>query len=129
MPSIGRGPAARKPGRRGAAFRRPSRRDVPSGTLRIPGGSMSEEAFQAVRAAGFAAALALALLLEWRRPHAALRPAWGTNLGLWLTGVLVIGIVCGACGFATAQWASARGLGVLGALRAPAWLAALFGFV
>jgi sterol desaturase/sphingolipid hydroxylase (fatty acid hydroxylase superfamily) len=91
--------------------------------------SMSEEAFQAARALALAAALGLALLLEWSRPHVMLRPSWGTNLGLWAVDVIVIGVVCGACGWAAAQWASRLGLGLLAAIGAPSWLAASVGVV
>jgi sterol desaturase/sphingolipid hydroxylase (fatty acid hydroxylase superfamily) len=85
---------------------------------------MSEGSFQAVRAAALAAAFGLALLLEWRRPHAVLRPSWRTNLGLWAVCVIVTGLVCGACGWSTARWASRCGFGLLGALGAPSWLGA-----
>jgi sterol desaturase/sphingolipid hydroxylase (fatty acid hydroxylase superfamily) len=90
---------------------------------------MSEEAFQVVRAASLAAALGFVLLLEWSRPHAVLRRSWATNLGLWAAGVIVIGTLCGACGWATAQWASGRGFGLLAVLGAPSWLGAALGVV
>lgn len=83
---------------------------------------MSEGSFQVVRAGALAAALGAVLLLERRRPHAMLRADWGTNLGLWAAGVVLMAAVCGACGWTTAQWTRERGFGLLGALDAPAWL-------
>jgi len=83
---------------------------------------MSEASFQIGRAVALVSALALALALERQRPHARLRISWGTNLGLWAVDVVVIGVVCGACGWTTAQWAAERRLGLLTALGAPAWL-------
>lgn len=65
------------------------------------------------RGVGPAVALAVGLALERWRPHTRLRPAWGTNLGIWAAGLLLTVAVCGACGFAVADWASARGIGVL----------------
>ncbi len=69
--------------------------------------------YELVRNAGLAVALLTALALERWRPHAALRPAWRTNLGLWAIDAVTTAVVCGACGFAVAAWARAQGVGVL----------------
>jgi sterol desaturase/sphingolipid hydroxylase (fatty acid hydroxylase superfamily) len=58
-------------------------------------------------------AFGLGLLLERLRPHAALRPEWRTNLGLWLVDAALMAAVCGACGWATAAWAAGAGIGLL----------------
>src|ERR1041384_1419958 len=52
------------------------------------------------------ATLVLGLALEHWRPHERLRPAWRTNLGLWVVGTLVTTVVCGACGWVVAAWAA-----------------------
>ncbi len=72
-----------------------------------------EVSYQLARGVGLAAAVALGLALERWRPHARLRPAWGTNLSLWALDALVMTVVCGACGWAVAAWATANGLGLL----------------
>jgi sterol desaturase/sphingolipid hydroxylase (fatty acid hydroxylase superfamily) len=76
-----------------------------------------------LRLLGLAAALSLALALEHFAPHARLARPWRTNLGLWALDAAVMRVVCGACGFAVAAWAEARGVGALHALSAPLWLA------
>jgi len=67
-------------------------------------------------------AFALGLALERLVPHAALRPAWRANLGLWLIDALLMAVVCGTCGFAVAALASSAGFGLLNATGAPLWL-------
>jgi sterol desaturase/sphingolipid hydroxylase (fatty acid hydroxylase superfamily) len=89
----------------------------------------SETFFQLARGAGLAGALALALALERWRPHARLRPAWGTNLGLWAVDTLLLAVVCGACGFLVAAWAAAHGLGLLPWLGAGPWLGVVAGLL
>lgn len=88
-----------------------------------------ESSFQLLRGIGFAAALLLALGLERWRPHATLRPAWRTNLGLWAIGALVMGVVCGACGWVVAAWAVREGLGALAWLGAGPWTATIVGLL
>ncbi len=81
------------------------------------------DAYQLLRGLGLAAALALGLGLERWRPHRRLRPAWGANLGLWGVGIVVMAVLCGACGWTLAVWAGERGLGLLPWLGTPGWLA------
>jgi sterol desaturase/sphingolipid hydroxylase (fatty acid hydroxylase superfamily) len=69
--------------------------------------------FQLVRSVGLAAALAIALVWEWRRPHARLRPAWRTNLGIWAADTVLVSLAFGASGWTAATWASSHGLGLL----------------
>jgi sterol desaturase/sphingolipid hydroxylase (fatty acid hydroxylase superfamily) len=84
---------------------------------------VSEAQFQVVRGVGFIAAVALAWLLQRLRPHARLRGSWQVNGSLWVTNLLVVGAVCGACACTVARWAEARGIGVLNMIPAPWWLA------
>ena len=84
---------------------------------------MDERQFQVLRGAGFVTALALALLLQWLRPHARLRGSWQVNGSLWFTNLIVLGIVCGACACTVARWAANVGIGVLNTMPAPRWLA------
>jgi sterol desaturase/sphingolipid hydroxylase (fatty acid hydroxylase superfamily) len=88
-----------------------------------------EPSYQIARSAGMAAALVAGLALECWRPHARLRPAWSTNLGLWAVDAAAMGLVCGACGWAVAAWASERGLGILAWAGAGPWTAAVLGAV
>ena len=60
--------------------------------------------------------------LERWKPHAPLRTAWRTNLGIWAVATLVTAAVCGACGWTVAAWAASRKLGVL------AWAGAASGW-
>ncbi len=90
----------------------------------------SAEAFyQLARGVGLAAAVVLGLALERWRPHARLRPAWGTNLGLWALDTLMTAVVCGACGWVVAAWAADRGLGLLAWIGAGPWAAVVAGLV
>jgi sterol desaturase/sphingolipid hydroxylase (fatty acid hydroxylase superfamily) len=82
-----------------------------------------EASYQLTRGVGLAAAVVLGLALERWRPHERLRPAWGTNLGLWAVDTLVTAVVCGACGWVVAAWATANGLGLLARLGAGPWAA------
>jgi sterol desaturase/sphingolipid hydroxylase (fatty acid hydroxylase superfamily) len=88
-----------------------------------------EAVYQILRGASLVAALALGLAVERWRPHARLRPAWGTNFGLWAVDGVVMAAACGACGWWVAGWATSRGLGLFPALGAPAWAAAGLGLV
>jgi sterol desaturase/sphingolipid hydroxylase (fatty acid hydroxylase superfamily) len=74
---------------------------------------MSESEAQLVRGLVPLGAFALGLALERIAPHAALRPEWRANLGLWLVDALLMAIVCGTCGLVIAEWAQASGVGLL----------------
>ena len=82
-----------------------------------------ETSYQLTRAVGLAAAIVLGLVLERWRPHERLRPAWGTNVGLFAVDTLVTSVVCGACGWVLAAWAADRGFGLLAWMGAGAWTA------
>ena len=84
--------------------------------------TFDEPGVQLVRGLAPLGAFALGLVLERLSPHVALRPAWRANLGLWLVGVALMSVVCGACGFATAVWATQSGVGLLNQLGAPLWV-------
>jgi sterol desaturase/sphingolipid hydroxylase (fatty acid hydroxylase superfamily) len=79
---------------------------------------MGEPAAQLIRGLAPLGAFALGLALERIAPHAALRPAWRTNLGLWLLGAMLLVAVCGACGWTVAAWAQTSGVGLLNELDA-----------
>lgn len=80
---------------------------------------LSESEVQLVRGLAPLAAFGLGLVLERIAPHAALRPAWRANLGLWLLDALLMAVVCGACGWTVAAWAQASGFGLLNEVYAP----------
>lgn len=82
-----------------------------------------ESTYQLLRAASLGAVIVLALGIERWRPHERLRPAWGTNLGLWVVDSGVMAAACGACGWLVAGWAVSHGLGIFPWLGAPGWLA------
>jgi sterol desaturase/sphingolipid hydroxylase (fatty acid hydroxylase superfamily) len=86
-----------------------------------------ESSYQLLRGAALAAAIALALALERWRPHERLRPAWGTNVGLWVVDTGLMAAACGACGWLVAAWATSLGLGLLPWLGLEAWTAAALG--
>src|SRR5262245_16633431 len=88
-----------------------------------------EATYQLARSASAALALLLALTLERVRRHERLRPAWGTNVGLFAVDGVVTGIACGACGWTVAAWAASHDLGLLAGSRAPVWLATCVGIV
>jgi sterol desaturase/sphingolipid hydroxylase (fatty acid hydroxylase superfamily) len=88
-----------------------------------------ETTYQLARGLGLAAAAFLALALERWRPHERLRPAWGTNLGLWAVDVLVMAVVCGACGWIVADWAAERRIGLFAWAGAGPWVAAAAGIL
>lgn len=90
---------------------------------------LDEAFFQISRGAVLAGAVALGLAWERLRPHAPLRPAWGTNLGLWVVDTLLLVVVCGACGWLVAAWAAERQLGLFPWLGASAWAAAGLGLL
>jgi sterol desaturase/sphingolipid hydroxylase (fatty acid hydroxylase superfamily) len=80
---------------------------------------LSESEVQIARGVAPFLALVVGVVLERTVPHAKLRPAWRTNLGLWLVGALLMAAVCGACGWTIAAWAQTSSVGVLNALHAP----------
>jgi sterol desaturase/sphingolipid hydroxylase (fatty acid hydroxylase superfamily) len=82
-----------------------------------------ETTYQLARGVGLAAALVLGLALERWRPHARLRPAWGTNVGLWAVDSVVTAVVCGACGWVVAAWAANQGLGLFAWVGSGKWIA------
>lgn len=88
-----------------------------------------ETSYQLVRALGLGAAIAVGLALERWRPHARLRPEWGTNVGLWAIDSAVMAAVCGACGWTVAAWAASRSLGLLPSLGVDRWAAAALGIL
>jgi len=83
---------------------------------------LGETGVQLVRGLAPLGAFALGLALERLAPHAALRPAWRTNLGLWALDAVVMTVVCGTCGWAVAEWARTAGIGALNAIHAPVGL-------
>jgi sterol desaturase/sphingolipid hydroxylase (fatty acid hydroxylase superfamily) len=85
---------------------------------------MDERSFQLVRAAAFIVAVVLAFLLQRRSPHAKLRGSWLMNGALWLVNALVVILVCGACAFSVAEWATRSHVGLFNWAAAPAWTAA-----
>jgi sterol desaturase/sphingolipid hydroxylase (fatty acid hydroxylase superfamily) len=90
---------------------------------------VTETRFQVLRAAGFVAALALALLLQRLRPHARLRGSSRVNAGLWFGNLVVLGVACGACACTVARWSAGHGIGVLNVVGAPRWLGILIAIV
>ena len=74
---------------------------------------LDESAAQLIRGLAPLGAFALGLALERIAPHAALRPAWRANLGLWLFDAMLMAAVCGACGWTVAAWAQTSGVGLL----------------
>jgi len=80
---------------------------------------LSESGVQLIRGLAPLGAFVLGLALERIAPHAALRPAWRANLGLWLLDALLMAAVCGACGWTVARWAQASGVGLLNGVDAP----------
>jgi sterol desaturase/sphingolipid hydroxylase (fatty acid hydroxylase superfamily) len=86
-----------------------------------------EAAYQTARTLAVGVAIALAFALERWRPHAILRPAWLTNLGLGAIDSLVMAALCGACGWLAASWAASEGVGLLVWAGAGPWLAVAIG--
>jgi sterol desaturase/sphingolipid hydroxylase (fatty acid hydroxylase superfamily) len=80
---------------------------------------LSESGVQLIRSLAPLGAFALGLALERVAPHAALRPAWRANLGLWFLDALLMAAVCGACGWTVAAWAQSSDVGFLNELDAP----------
>jgi len=74
---------------------------------------MTEGDFTVVRTVGFVLAIAIAAGLQRIAPHARLHGNWRTNVGLWAINGVVLGVVCGACAYTVARWASATRVGVL----------------
>ena len=88
-----------------------------------------EAVYQTARVLAAALAIALALALERWRPHRLLRPAWGTNLGLWAIDSVAMATVCGACAWIVASWAASRGLGLLAWAGVAKWWAVGIGLL
>jgi len=86
---------------------------------------MDEQSFQIARGLVFAVVLGLGVVLERTIRHAALRPAWRTNLGLWIMDAAVVGTVCGGCACTVARFAAQRGWGLLQGFAAPPVVAIL----
>jgi sterol desaturase/sphingolipid hydroxylase (fatty acid hydroxylase superfamily) len=84
---------------------------------------VTEASYQLAKGVAAFAALAIGLALERFRPHARLRPAWRTNLGVFAAGTLATAAICGACGFAASAWAAGRGIGLLAAAGIGGWAA------
>ena len=84
---------------------------------------MTEAKLQALRGAGFVAAALLAVVIQRLAPHARLRGSWRVNGGLWVVDAMVVGAVCGTCGFTAAAWATRNGFGVLNQVAAGPWTA------
>ncbi len=90
---------------------------------------MSDFDLQIVKNVGFVLALALALCLQWLRPHASLAGSWRVNTTLWIVDAVLLGLVCGACACVGAHWAEAQRFGLLHLTvaptfsKAPIWLA------
>jgi sterol desaturase/sphingolipid hydroxylase (fatty acid hydroxylase superfamily) len=75
-----------------------------------------------LRLAGFAAAIAMAWLLQRMRPHTGGGSSLRVNLGVWAVNGVVMTAVCGACACAAAQWAEAQGLGLLRMVPLPVFV-------
>lgn len=86
---------------------------------------MSEAEFQGIKAVGFAAAMATALMLQWLRPHAALRGSWTSNGTLWALNAAILGLVCAGCACTVSRWAASEGVGLLNLGSVPAWMGIL----
>ena len=84
---------------------------------------MDEGTFQLCRASAFGLAVVLAFALQRLTPHARLRGSWSVNGGLWLLNAMVVGLVCGACAFSVADWATREHIGILNWTTAPTWMA------
>ena len=80
---------------------------------------MTESEFTVIRSVGFVLAVAIAVSLQRTTPHARLHGSWRINLGLWAINAVVLGVVCGACAYTVARWASAAGVGVLALVPIP----------
>lgn len=81
--------------------------------------TLDEPTIQILRGLAPLAAFGIGLALERFVPHAALKPAWRVNLGLFAIGAILTTLVCGACGFAIASWAHSSGFGLLNAIELP----------
>ena len=88
-----------------------------------------EASFQLIRGLALGTALALALAVERWRPHECLRPAWSTNLGLWVVDTGLMALACGACGWVVAAWAARHELGLCPWLGIGGWTALGLGVV
>jgi sterol desaturase/sphingolipid hydroxylase (fatty acid hydroxylase superfamily) len=84
---------------------------------------MTDSEFNVARSAGFVAAAGLAVALQHWRPHARIRRPVGSNIGLWVVNLIVLGAVCGGCACVVARWAASQRVGMLNATGAPLWMA------
>lgn len=90
---------------------------------------LDESFYQTARIAALGAAVAVGLAWERMYPHTRLRPAWGTNVGLWVVDTLLLVVVCGACGWIVAAWAAGHQLGLFPWVGAGAWVAVVAGIL
>lgn len=86
---------------------------------------MTELELQALRGAGFVAAVAIAVLAQRVIPHGRLTGSSRVNWPLWGLNLVVTGAVCGACGFSVARWAGHAGVGFLHWAAVGPWAAIL----
>ncbi len=79
------------------------------------------------RLSSFFTVLLAMMLWEWRRPRRILslpRPRrWPANLGIVVVDSVIVRLTFPVLAVGAAQWAEARGWGLLNALEAPFWLA------
>ena len=90
---------------------------------------MSENDFNLVRTAGFLLAVGIAVGLQRLSPHARRTGTWQVNLGFWLANLVAVGLVCGACAWAVAGWATRAGVGLLNSFTTPPWVSILITFL
>jgi sterol desaturase/sphingolipid hydroxylase (fatty acid hydroxylase superfamily) len=74
-----------------------------------------------VRVGGFVLALTITLALQRLVPHARTGDSWKTNVALWGTSALILGVVCGTCACTVAEWAAAARVGLLNVIEVPGW--------
>lgn len=84
---------------------------------------MTETELQGGRAVCFIATLVVAVVVQRLAPHARHRGSWRVNGALWLVNGLVVGVVCGGCGFTVARWAAEARVGLLNVAEAGVWVA------
>src|SRR5688572_33149173 len=110
-------PITDRPGQ-SSSFSPTGRRFYPPAPRRSPmataggadyGAGVTAGELQTLRVAASLGAVAVAMLLQRVSPHARLRGSWRVHGGLSVADVLVMGPVCGACAFTTAEWAARGG--------------------
>jgi len=116
-----------------ATLEQPSLEDKPKSALARRGwhgpsplatlATVSDGHLQAARGVAFVVALLVAALLQRVSPHARVQGSWRVNGPIWLLGLLVVGLVCGTCGFTVARWAQGAEFGLLNAAALPVWAA------